>query len=64
MTDVVNIKEEEQGPQKPPVSMCLIPQANLQAVYDWLNSDRMMMPQNEVRQCLALLNSASLVEPK
>ena len=42
--------------------MLIISQQNLKTVCDWLNSDRMTMPQNEVRQCLNLLLTANKVE--
>jgi hypothetical protein len=41
--------------------MCLIPHQNLQAVYNWLNSDDMTMPQREVRQAMKLIMAAHVV---
>lgn len=38
--------------------MLIIEEQNLRALADWLNSDRMLMPQNEVRNCLKLINTA------
>ena len=42
---------------KPP-NMLMIEESNLRAVCEWLNNDRMLMPQNEVRNCLKLINTA------
>lgn len=42
--------------------MCEIPKDNVKAIYDWLNSNEMLMPQNQVRQCIALLNTATIIE--
>ena len=42
--------------------MCEISQENIKAIYDWLNSNEMLMPQNQVRQCMALLNTATIIE--
>lgn len=52
---------------EPPVKtqgpvMCAISKDNIQALYDWLNSDAMTMPQNQVRMCISLLNEATLIE--
>jgi hypothetical protein len=35
--------------------MCKLPVENLQHVCDWLNSDSMPLPQNQIRAVLALL---------
>ena len=42
--------------------MCMIPQAALNQVYHWLNSDNIPMPQNEVRHYMNLLLTAKLVK--
>ncbi|PCJ39141.1 MAG: hypothetical protein COA71_14590 [SAR86 cluster bacterium] len=59
-----NAKALESGAsdQEQTVTMCIISQANLQAIHDWLNSDSMLMPQNQVRYQLRLINSAKLIE--
>jgi len=57
-------KVEATRESNPPVRMCLIPEANLIALYKWLNSDTMSLPQNEVRAYLKLIADARLVEDK
>jgi hypothetical protein len=42
--------------------MCVLPQANVQELFNWLNSDRQLMPHNEVLRCMYLLNEAKLIE--
>jgi hypothetical protein len=48
----------------PVVQMCVLPEANLRAVYDWLESPKMSMPHNEVVQCLKLLGVAQILKDK
>jgi len=45
-----------------PPAMCKLPVANLQSVCDWLNSDSMTLPQNEIRNALRLLLVATACE--
>jgi hypothetical protein len=47
--------------QVPKEKMCTLPVTKLKVACDWLNSDNMTMPQNEVRQVLALLMSAKVI---
>jgi hypothetical protein len=42
--------------------MCALPVENLKAVCDWLNSDDMPLPQNQIRKALALLFVAEVIE--
>jgi hypothetical protein len=48
----------------PVVQMCILPEANLRAVYDWLETDQMCMPHNEVVRCLQLLGVAQILKDK
>ena len=43
-------------------TMCIISQSVLQEVYNWVNSDRMVMPHNEVLRCQKLLLTAKVVQ--
>lgn len=42
--------------------MCVLAQANIQELFNWLNSDFQLMPQNEVRHCMKLLSEAKLID--
>lgn len=60
------IADEKVSPIKPEAPgeaavMCVIPQVNIQAVYNWLNSDGMKMPQDEVRSAIQFLASARVL---
>lgn len=46
------------------VKMCVLPEENLRAVYDWLESDQMTMPHNQVMKCLQLLGVAQILVDK
>lgn len=64
--DKKNVKDSSAEDPVPESSlqepMCIISKADLETIYIWLNSDRMTMPQNEVRYHLKLLLTAKLVE--
>ena len=48
-------------PVNPEDKMCTLRVGDLKVVCDWLNSDDMILPQNEVRKALAVLLSAQVV---
>jgi len=57
-------KIEKSAQEEAPVQMCLIPEQNLRAVYNWLESDGMIMPYSQVKKCLELLGVAQVVVNK
>lgn len=52
--------ESNVTPIKAGPAMVRIPQTNLQQVWEWLNSDAMTMPQNQVRAMQRLLETAQM----
>ena len=52
-----SVKSSEGGP-----AMLQIPEANLRLVYEWIESEKMTMPHNQVLGVLKLLGTATLVK--
>lgn len=42
--------------------MLTIPEVNLRLVYEWIESEKMTMPHNQVMSCLKLLGTATVVK--
>lgn len=57
-------KTEKVAQEETPVQMCVIPEQNLRAVYNWLESDTMIMPYSQVKKCLELLGVAKVIGNK
>ena len=56
------VKSKDKPEQVEKVKMCKISVTSLKEVCDWLNSDTMPLPQNQIRSALALLMAAELIE--